>query len=173
MLTILWMLLNLSLFTLFLFILVRATKIIRQQMGLAITIFFVFCLSSFVCRSPTNVMEGSPQKSFIGAQFKNKEESDTSRKEIKTIELDNRGTYKIIFGVSYGYSASQKSFVPLDAFTTLDRLVSFQSWKVESISLNVTNSAVQYRVNGSIQWRLLGTDIFSQWKTYNGSIALK
>jgi len=171
--SILWMLLNLSLFTFFIFLLFRATKAIRKRMGLAVTIFFVFCLSSFVCRSLTHIAEANPQKSFIGAQFTDKQESDTARKEIETIELDNRGTYKIIFGFSYGYSASQKSFVPLDAFTTLDGTVSFQSWKAQSISLKITDSTLQYRVNGSIEWMLLGTDIFSQWKTYSGSIVLK
>ena len=172
MISIIWMLLNAALAALFIVLCYKATKAIKQQVGIGAALFFVLCLLSFNGK-PEKEEDKKPMQAFT-PRFTDNQELLRAHKGMESVVLDDRTTFDITLGVTYGYSETQKKLLPISGYSTEEGFTSGQKWNPTGISLTKTEPGNQlhYSVNGMIEWRLLNWVIYRQPKVYKGTIAL-
>lgn len=64
--------------------------------------------------------------------------------------------------------------VPLSAYTSTNGFILGTNWKGESIFVDKTNdnNKFHYNVTGFVEWHLLGITVYTQLKTFNGTILI-
>jgi len=160
-----WAILNIGLFLFFVFVCFRATKLIKEKLGLFASIIFVFTLLSFV-----DAPNSSEQK--LGETFDfnlDKDENKTyNNKRSEHVTLDNN----LIFFINLNmvYNKNVDTITPILAGSAMSGLVAGHRWKAQTVTANVVGQTIKYTVDGLIEWKLLGLNIYTQSKTYTGSI---
>ena len=176
MLYLLWGLLNAGLFLFFILICFRATKLIRQNLGLLASIVFVFGLLSFIGRSNNNNDNREPNSNQIKTW---KFTSDDSLSKNPTysvfIDLEKTLVSKYYLFVQYGKDKGGQINIPISASSSTNGFISGTNWKPISIFINRTddNNKFEYFVSGVVEWKLLGATIYSQLKEYKGIVSTK
>ena len=169
MLYVFWGLLNLSIFLIFITLCFEATKAISAKKGNGIA--FVFVLGLLSLAGGPNVEDNNlePNTNKIKTwEFI----SEDSLKKITSsqliIVLENNIISKIELGIKYGKEGL--SNIPISAYSITNGFLSGTKWKPEAIHLMKTedNNKFEYEVAGILDWKILGTTIYSQWKEYKG-----
>ncbi len=169
----LWTLLNFGLLVVFIGICFRATKFIKEKLGLVASVIFVFGLLSFVINSGNKddvVKKGnSREKDFI---FKSMTEIEPNTLTYSDNILEKNFLSDINLGVAFGQEKSTKNKVAVDGNSSISGLVGGHKWEPLSLIVNKhpLSNKWTYEVTGSLKWKLLGTTIYSQFKTFSGSI---
>ena len=168
-----WAFLNIALGLFFLFVCIKATKLIRQKLGIVGAIVFVFVLVSFACapRSKTD-------KDLKTGNVKNwKFQSSDSLWKISHdfIVLDKNWLSEINLYFQYGENKNTGLKVPTMAYSDMPGFIGGYNWKPVSINVYSTdeNHKLAYSVVGNIEWTLLGLTVYHQLKTYDGEIEIK
>lgn len=166
-----WGLLNMGIFIFFIVICFKATKLIREKIGLFAAIIFVFGLLSFMGKSNyDNNHLGSNSNQVNDWKFIAEENLPSKDSYSIDIDLDKSLFTKFDISIKYCKTNNNKLHVPISANSNITGLVSGVDWKVKSIILNKTEeiNKFEYFVDGVVEWKLLGTRFYSQLKRYKG-----
>jgi hypothetical protein len=167
----LWGLLNIGLFLFFIIICFKATKLIREKIGLFASIIFVFGLLSFIGHSNNDNENKEPNSNQIKS-WKFTSEDSLNRNATYSIDVDLEKTFvsKYGLGIKYGKDEQGQMNIPISASSSTTGFISGIDWKPISIIVNRTtdNNKFEYFVDGIVEWKLLGATIYSQHKEYKG-----
>lgn len=128
MLHLLWVLLNLGLFLFFLGICFRATKLIRENLGLLASIVFVFGLLSFAGSSGhKNDVTGKINNQVEKWTFASDKEILTGTWNYKLTDIDKTILSTVDLGIAYGREKNSDKLIPIEATSTTSGFVSGHS----------------------------------------------
>ena len=90
--------------------------------------------------------------------------------KIKQVVLEENLTFDINMLVKY--SIDQNEYIPIESNSFLTGLVSGYVWEFNSIDTNnfEPNKKSEFIANGSLKWNLFGITVYSESKTFNGTI---
>jgi len=159
-----WTILNIGLFLFFVFICFKATKLIREKLGLFASIVFLLGLLSFV--GDTNNQKLGENFNF---QFDKEKDQDYYDKRIASATLDNNLIFSVHLSIIYK-KAGDSLITPTSANSSMSGLVAGHRWKVQNITTSTEGKAINYVVNDLVEWKLLGWNIYTQRKVYKGFI---
>ncbi|SFU54083.1 hypothetical protein SAMN05216480_106148 [Pustulibacterium marinum] len=93
-----------------------------------------------------------------------------SNSAIKQVKLEDNWTFDINMLVTY--SIEQNQYIPIESNSFLTGLVSGYNWEFNSINTNKLNpnGKAEYIANGNLKWNLFGITVYSESKTFNGTI---
>ena len=171
MIYLLWGLLNIGLFIFFIAICFRATKLIREKIGLFAAIIFVFALLSFIGHSNNDNDNKEPNSNQIKTwKFETKDSINRNATYLLDIDLEKTLVSKYELGIKYGKEKEGTINIPISAYSSITGFISGTTWKPISIIVNRTtdNNKFEYVVDGVVEWKLFGTTIYSQLKEYKG-----
>ena len=168
-----WMLLNSALIALLIVLLYKAAKLLWQHIGAWASIAFVFLLLSFTS-APAPKAPAKPNVTLYPG-VEELENPMLTQKDHKMLILDDRGPFNILLGFYFGYSERAKLAVPTNAFTAVEGLMGSQKWTPLNISLATSGNGdqVTYTVDGTIEWKLLNSVVYTQYKSYTGTIKVR
>jgi len=168
---VLWGVLNIGLFLFFIVICFKATKLIREKIGLFASIIFVFGLLSYVGHSNIDIDNKEPNSNQIKT-WKFATEDSLNRIETLSLEIDLEKTLvsKYELGIKYSKDKQGEINIPISAYSSTTGFISGTNWKPISIIVNRTkhNNSFEYFVDGVVEWKLLGATIYSQLKEFKG-----
>ncbi|QLG45893.1 hypothetical protein [Costertonia aggregata] len=109
--------------------------------------------------------EKNSNRITINEAFNKKDNS-----EIKQVVLEDNLTFDINMLVKY--SIDQNEYIPIESHSFLTGLVSGYVWEFNSIDTNSfePNKKSEFIANGILKWNLFGITVFSESKTFNGTI---
>lgn len=169
-------LLNIGLFIFFIVVCCKATKLLKETVGLFAALIFVFGLLSFVSRSSEkddNKIHGTNQMKTW--EFNSEDSTKYERTFSSEIDMEKTliSDYKLYY--MYGVDLKKAVYVPLKAFSSVHGFVSGTKWKPQSISITPTSikNKFEYNVLGTVEWEILGAIIYHQSKNYKGFIYAK
>jgi len=172
MMYLIWGLLNIGLLIYFLTICFKVIKLVREKMGLFVTVLFVIMLLSFI----GNAYKDSYNKTTNSNQTKTWENTSEDSLNLYTsylprIEMENNLVTSYYLDVFYGKDKNDY-LVPKSAYTSKNGLNAGTKWTPISIELKETNDKNKYTyfVYGVVDWNLLGTVIYTQEKRFKGTI---
>jgi hypothetical protein len=168
----LWGLLNIGLFIFFILLCFKATKLIREKVGLFASIVFVFGLLSFVGHSNNDNDNEEPNSNRIKTwKFTSEDSLNKNATYLVDVDLEKTLVSKSYLGIKYGKDKQGEVNIPICAYSSTIGLTSGRNWKPISIIVNTTsnNNKFEYFVYGVVEWKLLGATIYSQLKEYKGS----
>lgn len=176
MLYLLWSLLNIAVFLFFIVICIRATKLIREKIGLFASIIFVFGLLSFVGNAENNSGNKEPNSNHVKTwKFASGEGLNNIATSFVDIDLEKTFTSTYRLSIKYGKDKQGQVNTPISANSSATGFVSGTNWKPFSIIVNQTgdNNKLEYHVNGIVEWKLLGATVYAQLKEYKGVAEVK
>jgi len=165
MIELIWSLLNIVIFIYFVIICFKATKIIRDKLGVFAALLFVFGLLSFIVR-PND-------EKFISKTFDLNEhgklEGDNYSRELK---LEDNLTTEIRLYIAFREDERVKKLI--SAQTHRSGFVSGTNWNVEMINVEKLKEENNYfyHVRGVLEWNILGMKIYSEPKNFKGKAKL-
>lgn len=172
----LWGLLNIGLFLIFIVICFRATKLIREKIGLFASIIFVFGLLSFIGHLNNDDDNKEPNSNQIKTwKFVSEDSLKSNDTYLLDIDLEKTLISKYDLGIKYGKDKEEQINIPISAYSSTTGFISGTNWKPVSIIVNRTNdnNKFEYFVAGVIEWKLMGATIYSQPKEYKGFVSTK
>ncbi|MGM9509967.1 hypothetical protein ACS5NO_19695 [Larkinella sp. GY13] len=174
MLYLIWTLLNIALGVYFIILCFQAARLLKERIGLYAAVIFTFGLLSFATNSgkkSVGIRENPDVKKWTFVP-KDSVVSDGSKFAHATIA--KTWISRIELTVSYGVEKSSNQPVPVEANSVWWGSITGYHWKPVSISVHATTGQeYAYTVVSILQWKLLGISLYSQPKTYEGSIELK
>ena len=93
-----------------------------------------------------------------------------SNSAIKQVKLENNWTFDINMLVKY--SIEENQYIPIESNSFLTGLVSGYNWEFNLIDTNNLNpnGKAEFIANGILKWNLFGITVYSESKTFNGTI---
>lgn len=176
MLYLLWSLLNIGLGIFFITICFRATKLIREHVGLLASIVFVVGLLSFAGNSGSQNNDTERRSNQIKRwTFTSKDNIPPNTIDYKRFTIDETMTLTISLGIQYGRDSTSMKLLPIEATSTLTGFISGYRWKPEVVTVNSTamTQKIRYEVNGLLEWNLLGVPVYKQFKAYSGTTVMQ
>ena len=173
MIYLLWGLLNIGLLIYFLIISFKVIKLIREKLGLFETVFFVIILLSLIGSANKDSYNRKTNSNGTETWTFTSKDSISQPINLSTcIVLEKNLISKYQLDVIYGKDKKGMN-CPVSAFSSTNGFILGTNWKAESIMVSKTNDnqKFQYIVNGIVEWHLLGITIYTQAKTYKGTIS--
>jgi hypothetical protein len=171
MIYLLWSLLNIGLFLFFIATCFKAAKLVREKLGLLASIIFVFGLLSFAGNSNNDNDNKEPNSNHIRTwKFVSEDSLKNNESHLLDIGLEKTLISKYDLVIKYGKDRQGQINVPISAYSSTNGFISGTNWKPISIIINrsTDNNKFEYFVDGVVEWKLLGTTIYSQPKEYKG-----
>lgn len=100
----------------------------------------------------------------------NEDYNKNSNSKIKQVVIEDNLTFDINLLVKY--LIDQNEYIPIESNSFLTGLVSGYVWEFNSINMNNYNSnkKPEFIANGVLKWNLFGITVYSESKTFNGTI---
>lgn len=171
MLYLLWGLLNIGLFILLLVICFKATKLLREKIGLIASVIIVFGLLAFVGHLKRDIYNIGPNSNRTKIwNFVSDDSINRNATFFVKIDLEKTIVLKYYLGIKYGKDKLEQLNTPIDAYSLLSGFVSGKKWIPVSIVISKTddNNKFQYFVSGIVEWNLIGATIYTQSKDFKG-----
>ncbi|QEC53558.1 hypothetical protein EDD80_103330 [Anseongella ginsenosidimutans] len=168
-----WAIVNIGIFLLFLGICFRATILVRKRFGLFASLIFAFGLLSFIGSTESHNNTGANANGIW--EFASGDSLDRAPAFQIIIELEDTWFSQRRLDITYGRDKKDGENIPINAYSFTSGLVSGTKWKPLSIDVRKTdnNAKFNYFVGGIVEWKLLGTTIFSQHQEYEGIASIK
>ncbi|MBB4800042.1 hypothetical protein HNP37_000081 [Flavobacterium nitrogenifigens] len=160
MIQLIWGILNIvTFFAIVIFCMKKAVEI-RQKIGLFAAIIFSFFALSFISK---------PSNSSDYKKFEFKKRNPNQDTFFSKVILEEDLTTKIELGVIRDEENA------ISAIVTRNGFVSGTEWQTQSIIVNKLEpkDTYQYIVNGTRKWKIIGIDIYSEFKEFRGVKELK
>ena len=171
MIYILWSLINIGLFIFFIIICFKATKLLREKLGLLTAIIFVFGLLSFIGHSNNENDNRVPNSNQIRIwTFTSEDSLKNNESYLLKVVLKKTLLSKYSLQIKYGKAVAGYQNIPISASSTTEGFISGTNWRPISIIVRKIddNKRFEYSVNGVVESKLLGAKIASQYKIYEG-----
>lgn len=176
MIYLLWGLFNIGLFVFFLVVCFRATKLLRERLGLFASIVFVFGLLSFMAsQGETDELHSDNNFNSGSWTFTAQDRiAPNTQLQVRAV-LEKALVARYILGITYGQELGSQKTVPVQAYSDVTGLISGTAWTPVniSVSLNDEKTAFQYSVDGVVKWKLLGFTVYNQSKSYKGLASIR
>ena len=165
-----WGLLNIGLLIYFLTICFNAIKLVRREIGLFAAIVFVIGLLSFCSRQNNDDKATNSNKTKTWT-FVSEDSLTQKPTSFLRHELQRNMISKYDLTIIYGKDGNDVN-VPISAYTSTNGFILGTNWKGESIFVDKTNdnNKFHYYVTGVVEWHLLGMTVYTQLKTFDGTI---
>lgn len=164
MIYLLWALLNIGLFLFFVVICIKATTLIKKQLGLLPSVVFAFALLSFT---------GGPGSQKVKEQFDLKADNNAKKTRYSNGEaiahLDHNMIFSIELIINYN-KGGDYIITPISARPVMNGLIAGHIWKAGNIRATADGKVINYVVDGSIDWKLLGFNVYTEHERYTGHI---
>jgi len=163
-----WGLLNIGLFIYFLTICFNAIKLVRREIGLFAAIVFIIGLLSFCSRQNNDDRATNSTKTWT---FTSEDSLTHKPTSFLRLELERNLISKYDLEVIYRKDRNNVN-IPISAYISTSGFTIGTNWSGESIFVDKTddNNKFHYYVNGVVEWHLLGITVYTQHKTFNGTI---
>ncbi|KAB7732837.1 hypothetical protein F5984_02490 [Rudanella paleaurantiibacter] len=173
MLHLLWTLLNTAVFVVFLITCFRATKLLRQELGLSTTLFLVFGILSFVSRSTDSPTAGRGAPNTNAQTWTLNPVDSLQQGTMQMVNVELEKTLLSTYGLTIRYQQGPQTNHPIDAYSVLTGLVGGIKWKPSDVSVVETRKGqFRYTVMGTVEWQLLGTTLYTEPKQYQGTVSV-
>lgn len=168
MLYLLWVILNIVVFLLYIYVTYKATSLLRQKFGVGVALFFVIGLLSFVSGTGNEKDETSFKPAAQKSVSVNLQEQNSY-----TALLEDNLAFEIKLDLVTNKATTQTPFETVIYYTHVSGFVAGHKWKpaVATFNYNNSNRTIHYEVHGVIDWKLLGIQLYAQSKVYTGTIA--
>lgn len=176
MLYLIWGLLSLGLVIYFFVICFKATKLVKEKIGLFAAIIFVLGLLSFLGQpAKDNYNRATNSNKIDSFIFTSEDNLNRNASFSVSINLENNWISKKNLGIKYGNNKGGQINIPISAYSTRSGFISGTIWRPISINVNRTNdnNKFRYDVIGMVDWKLLGVTIYTQSKRFNGFASIK
>ena len=170
MIYLIWGLLNVGLLIYFLTICINAIKLVRREIGLFAAIVFVIGLLSFCSRQNDDDKATNSNKTKTWT-FTSEDSLTQKPTSFLRHELQSNLISKYELEVIYRKDRNNVN-VPISAYISTNGFILGTNWKGESIFVDKTNdnNKFHYYVTGVVEWHLLGMTVYTQHKTFNGTV---
>lgn len=173
MLYLLWGIINIALFLFFIVLCFKATRLVRERIGMLAALVFAIGLLSFMASTGNNDNKAHGTNTIKKWNFTPEDSVEVNFTRHIIVDLDNNPFSTNTLGIRYGKSKNQNSNTPIDAYSVTEGLVSGTSWRPMSINVDtITGNRLKYQVVGVVEWKLLALTIYSQRKNYEGAVAI-
>ena len=166
MIHLIWSIINGIIVIYFLYLIIgfiaKGKKIFKPQFKVVSIIVMVIGIVQIISASDSGK---NPNLISITKDYNKKNNS-----EIKQVKLEDNWTFDINMLVKY--SIEQDEYIPIESDSFLTGLVSGYVWEFKSINtknLN-PNGKAEFFANGILKWNLFGITVYSESKTFNGTI---
>ena len=160
----LWTFLNFSIAAALLYSIYRLTKFVYSKLGLVAAIVTVLVIFS-ICPRLTHRDVGKTQT----WDFKTTSDVQYFQQGYR-VSLMKNSVFDIELHMISLSDKDRQAQEPLKAFSTISGLVGYNDWTAESLSINTKPDTFDYTVAGRLEWRLLNFTVYTERKTYSGSI---
>jgi len=173
MLYLIWNLINIAAYIYFIFISVKASKFIREHLGLFATLIFWIGILSFITKPKNNNSEQNTDillPKNVTAANKNILVFNTTE-----IKLENDRFSEFTLEIDYSRDKETNGIEPVHAYSKAYMFPNGENWKPKAAYLGITGKADEfsYFVTGTIEWRLLGITFYTTPRTFKGSEVIK
>ncbi|MGG9971430.1 hypothetical protein ACQ33O_06520 [Ferruginibacter sp. SUN002] len=143
-------------------------KVIKAKWGLFYALVFVFGLVLFTTRINNTSAKAEPNK----WNFISQDSIAFGTMSVLFVDLE-KSKYKL--GIQYGKEKTNKTNVPVQAFSVTEGSSYFNHWVPFAVMVNPTDSINQfkYSVYGQLEWEAFGLTLYSEPKNYSGIFTLK
>ena len=151
----LWALLNVGLFIWIILLCIKATRFIRERLGLIAAFLFIFLLFSFVSRTGTENDNKEPNSDMVKTwKFSAPDSLVQKQTFFATIEMSKNWISSYDIGVVYAKDDLSDTKIPVSANTWTKGFISGTSWQPSSIVVKPTDDVNKfaYSVEGIIKW---------------------
>jgi len=160
-----WFVLNVAVFLLFVYHLIRYTRIINKKIGSFPAFLFVVGMQS--------LLSSSNKHGKIEPIKINEEDSRLVSQDFKRVNIYENKLNDISLNITYQKDKDHTKFLPLSVNTSQLGVINGTKWKQSSISINrINDSNYIYSVHGYFDWSLFGIQIYTQLKHFKGTITL-
>lgn len=175
MIYLLWGLLNIGLFIFFVVLCFKATKLIREKMGLFASIIFLFGLLSFVSSSSMEYNKELNSNQVKTWTFTTTDSINRKSTYFLKVSLEKTFISKYDLEIRYVEDIKGEKNIPISAYSSASGFISGTNWKPMSIIINRTsdNNQFDYLVYGVVEWKIFSSTIYSQSKAYKGIAIVK
>lgn len=169
MLELIWGLLNIVIFIYFIIVCLKSIKIVREKIGVFASIIFVFGLLSFMAKPNEKTNETKTFNLQNEQIVKNKFTGNTFSKKIK---LEDNLTSEITLSIKFGENENDLKL--LTAYAIRSGFVSGTNLKVDNVIIEKSEKLNNYHyiVSGILEWRILGFEIYSESKDFEGETVI-
>ena len=164
---------NVGLFIFFIILCFKATKLIRENLGIFAAIIFVIGLLSFISNSGKNNAPNNNAKDETRKwRFYPGDSIAPNMSKFTSKVIDENLGFKLNIGVVFSEHLSTGNIVPAKASSFMTGFVIGYNWNPTVISIIPTTIKGQYvyDVNGVFEWKLLGLTLYSHIKRFSGAI---
>jgi hypothetical protein len=167
MLYLFWALLNTAAYIYFIYLLIISGKLVRQKLGTLAACVFVLGLFSFMGvthDSDNNVKPGTNEVKKWEFQSSDSLDKNTHASNWISIQNNTINNYNLFY--THAYTKGTTRHVPISASTSTSGWSIGTRWKSIYIDMEQTdnNEQFKYTVYGSVQWYILGINVYSQLK---------
>jgi hypothetical protein len=172
MLYLIWGLLNIGIFVYFLSVCFRAIKLVRQEIGLFAAIVFVIGFLSFCSQPKDQEKSANSMSSKIGT-FTSEDSLNCNPSFSYRLRLESNLISEYDLIIDYQKDSTEEN-VPISAYTKTKGFTAGTEWKEESVIVNKNNdnNKFSYSVLGVVDWNFLGQTVYTQPKTFTGTISI-
>lgn len=146
--------------------LLKGKKIFKPQSKVVSIIIMVIGIVQVISASASaSDLEKNSNRISINEDYNRKNNS-----KIKQVVLEKNWAFDINMYVKY--SIEQDQYIPIESKSYLTGLVSGYNWEFKSIDtkkLNL-NGKAEFIANGILKWNLFGITVYSESKTFKGTI---
>ena len=169
-----WGIFNAVVLIYFFVICIKSVKIVRDGLGGLAGFVLVIGLLSFISK------EDSKNLAEKNINFYNQESSNNSTKSKfsgnsfhQDVSLEKKLTSEIWLNIYFG--EEKNDLVIISANCMKSGLVSGTKWNVHSIQVDKPKNTnyCNYFVSGSVDWRIMGLNLYSESKIFEGKVILK
>ena len=166
MIHLIWSLINGIIVIYFLYLIVgliaKGKKIFKPQFK--VVSIFIMVIGIVQIISASNSEKNSNRISI------NEDYNRKSNSAIKQVKLEDNLTFDINMLVKYSIEVNQ--YIPIESNSFLTGLVSGYNWEFNSIDTNNLNpnEKAEFVANGILKWNLFGITVYSESKTFSGTI---
>lgn len=167
MLHLLWNLLNLAILLYFLYLCLKATQLLRQNLGWWAASIFVIGIFSSAGKSVTQQADEVQKQGLVS---RNRVAEQAIRRTQVKLQKELLSSYNLY--LMYGPAEDSSNVVVIDAYSTMNGLTGAVVWKPKFIAVHPAGNTLKYNVTGILEWRLLGMTLYSEFKQHQGNIPL-
>ena len=166
MIHLIWSIINGIIVIYFLYLIIgfiaKGKKIFKLQFKVVSIIIMVIGIVQIISASDS---EKNSNRISITEDYNRKNNS-----AIKQVKLEDNWTFDINMLVKY--SIEENQYIPIESNSFLTGLVSGYVWEFKSIDTKNLNSngKAEFFANGILKWNLFGITVYSESKTFNGTI---
>ena len=168
MLYIIWTFFNAVVFCLLLWMAYKAAGMVREKFGWAASLLLIVGLLSFM-QAP----EEKEEKNVLFLQSAYPSNSNPNQVHHSTV-LEKYPLFTLHLDVSCNVMPGGKSLQPAKVIADQYGLVTAHNWTLQDASVyyNIAKQQLEYKVYGTVDWKLLGIPFYAQSKSFAGSLAV-